>query len=157
MKKAAISAILFICIITAGLKAQEVSVYGLTCEHKINPAGIDNPKPVLSWKINSPGRNVMQSAWQIQVATDPSFSAAKTVWQSGKINSDESVYIPYGGKDLLPSQKYFWKVRVWTSNGKESKWSRTASFETGLMGKDGWKAKWIEMPGDTLRYSPSPY
>ncbi|HRT88946.1 MAG TPA: glycoside hydrolase family 78 protein [Bacteroidales bacterium] len=156
MKKAAISAILFLCI-TAGLTAQDVTVYGLTCEHKTNPSGIDNPKPVLSWKINSPGRNVMQSAWQIQVATDPSFPASKTVWQSGKINSDESVYITYGGKELIPSRKYFWRVRVWTSNGKESKWSQTASFETGLMGKDGWKAKWIELPGDTNRYSPSPH
>lgn len=137
--------------------AQEINVYSLTCEHKTNPIGIDNAKPRFSWKISAPVRNLMQTAYSIQVATDPKFTRGKITWQSGKVSSDKSVLVPYGGQDIKPCQRYYWRVKVWSNTGKESKWSETAFFETGLMTPDGWKAKWIEKEGDTLRYSPSPH
>ena len=58
---------------------------------------------------------------------------------------------------LKPGQRYYWQVRVWDNKGKESKWSETACWETGLMTPADWKAKWIEIEGDTYRYSPSPH
>ncbi|MGB4293843.1 MAG: glycoside hydrolase family 78 protein [Bacteroidales bacterium] len=144
-------------LIINSLSAQELSVFGLTCEHKVNPLGIDTQKPRLSWKISSTGKNVMQTAYFIQVSTDPKFTPGKIVWQTGMVQSDESVLIPYGGSALEPCRRYFWRVRVKDNLGNESKWSETAFFETGLMSPSGWKAKWIEKEGDTLRYSPSPH
>ncbi len=157
MKKAFLFFTMFVLLTNMVMTAQDLSIFGLTCEHKENPLGIDNRKPRFSWKILSAEKNTIQVAYQIQVSTDQRFSSKKIVWQTNKVNSEESLLIPYGGSPLLPSQRYFWRVKIWSNTGKESKWSETAFFETGLMEPEGWKAKWIEMPGDTLRYSPSPH
>jgi alpha-L-rhamnosidase len=149
--------VLFLILVCGTALAQDLSVKDLTCEHKRNPVGIDVQHPRLSWKMRSTGSNVMQIYYSIRVATDTKFSSSKMVWQSGKILSDESVLIEYNGKELLPGLKYFWQVKIWDNKGNESKWSDTSFWETGLLSPASWKAKWIEMKEDTLRYSPSPH
>jgi alpha-L-rhamnosidase len=136
--------------------AQDLSLKELTLDHKINPMGIDNKKPGFSWKIFEKGNNIMQTAYSIKVASDEKFSTSKIVWQSGKVESDESLLQLYKGSDLKSGQRYFWQVKIWDNKGKESKWSAPAFFEMGLLSPSEWKAKWIELGGDTLRYSPSP-
>ena len=136
--------------------AQDLSFKELTLDHKINPLGIDDKNPGFSWKIYEKGNNIMQTAYSIKVASDEKFSASKIVWQSGKVQSDESNLQLYKGSDLKSGQRYFWQVKIWDNKGKESKWSTPAFFEMGLLSPSEWKAKWIELAGDTLRYSPSP-
>ena len=137
--------------------AQDLALKDLTVDHKINPIGIGNKQPGFSWKITGTGNNIMQSAYLLKVATDEKFSPSKIVWQSGKISSGESVLQPYKGPELRSGQRYFWQVKIWDNNGKESKWSPVAYWEMGLLSPSDWKAKWIEMGRDTLRYSPSPH
>ena len=48
-------------------------------------------------------------------------------------------------------------MKIWDNRGKESKWSAAVHWEMGLLTLTDWKAKWIEMEGDTLRYSSSPH
>jgi alpha-L-rhamnosidase len=153
----ALKLLLLMIIASCNLFAQDIILKDLTIEHKKNPLGIDVQHPRFSWKIISSGFNIMQTAYSIRVSTDTKFSSPKIVWQSGKISSDESVLVEYNGSELKPRQKYFWQVKVWDEKGKESKWSETAFWETGLLVSSNWKAKWIEMKGDTLRYSPSPH
>jgi alpha-L-rhamnosidase len=138
-------------------EAQDLAVMDLTCDHKVNPLGIDNPKPLLSWKISGSGYNILQTAYSIRVSTDNKFSTGKIAWESGKIISGESILIPYGGRELKSGEKYYWQVRIWDNKGKASKWSETATWEMGLLAQSDWKAKWIEMEGDTLQYSPAPH
>jgi alpha-L-rhamnosidase len=136
--------------------AQDLSLKELTLDHKINPVGIGNKNPGFSWKIFEKGNNIMQTAYSIKVASDEKFSTSKIVWQSGKVESDESNLQLYNGPELKSGQRYFWQVKIWDNKGKESKWSTPAFFEMGLLSPSEWKAKWIELAGDTLRYSPSP-
>jgi alpha-L-rhamnosidase len=148
---------MFLVFISVNALSQDLAVYDLTCEHKKNPLGIDVMQPRLSWKIRSTGNDIMQTAYSIRVATDRNFSSSKSVWQSGKVESEESVLISYKGTVPVPSQVYYWQVKIWDNKGKESKWSEVGTWETGLLSVTAWKAKWIELEGDTSRYSPSPH
>lgn len=138
------------------LHAQSLSVKDLTCEHKENPV-VDMQHPRLSWKIMASGNSVLQTAYQIRVSTDSEFTSSKLVWNSGKVLSDESVLQKYQGDQLTSGQHYYWQVKVWDNKGRESNWSEPAHWETGLLNQSEWKAHWIELKGDTNRYSSSPY
>ncbi len=147
-------AFMFLC---GNLHGQVLSVKELSCEHKINPVGLGVSQPRLSWKLEAKGRGVMQTAYEIRVATEPTFAPVQMVWSSGKVMSDASVLQPYSGEALKSGQRYYWQVRVWDNKGKVSPWSLTSYWEMGLMNASDWSAKWIEREGDTFRYAPSPY
>jgi len=126
------------------------SVRDLRCEYKIDPVGIDVSQPRLSWKIISDETNVMQSAYEIKVATlEQALKEDKNLlWESGKIQSDQSINVEYAGKALSPMQRAYWQVRIWDQNGKPTAWSAPAFWETGLMESANWKANWITSPLD---------
>ena len=148
---------LLVFFIFGTIYSQDITVKNLTVELKSNPIGIDVTQPRFSWKIYGTGNNIMQTLYSVRVATDPNFSAGKMVWQSGKTESGESILVPYNGPALKSGTRYFWQVMIRDNKGRESKWSETALFEMGLLDASEWKAKWIEMKGDTNRYSPSPH
>ena len=148
---------IFLICIFGSVYSQDLSVKDLSCEHKNNPVGIDILQPRFSWKIYGTGNNILQTAYSIRVATNQKFTARKIVWQSGKTTSSESVLQTFKGTGLKSGQRYFWQVKIWDNKGRESKWSETAYFEMGLLSPSDWKAEWIEMEGDTNRYSPSPH
>ncbi|MEO6719432.1 MAG: glycoside hydrolase family 78 protein [Ferruginibacter sp.] len=135
--------------------AQKLTVYDLSCEHKINPVGIGAAQPRFSWKLKGTGRNILQTAYDIRVATDKDFSKKSLVWQSGKQASDESVLQPYNGNAVKSGQRYFWQVKVWDKANKESAWSEAAFFETGLLKPGEWQATWIEPVQDTIPKQPA--
>jgi alpha-L-rhamnosidase len=136
----------------------QVKVTGLLCENRVNPIGLGHAKPRLSWIIESTQRNVMQSAYEVRVAADAAaLQKGNSTWNSGKISSDQSVYISYAGTPLQSGQKYYWQVRVWDNAGKASAWSPTAHWQMGLLQPSDWKAKWIGVgyeEDSVLRPSP---
>jgi alpha-L-rhamnosidase len=132
----------------------QVNVQTLLTENLHNPISIDAANPRFSWQIAENRRNVMQSAYQVRVGTG---STRFNLWNSGKVKSDQSVYVPYGGEALKSGQKYYWEVKVWDDKGKASAWSQPASWQMGLLNAADWKAEWIT-PGfkeDSLK-RPSP-
>jgi alpha-L-rhamnosidase len=141
-------------LFTTACFGQKLTVYDPSCEHKINPMGIDASQPRLSWKIIGSGRNIIQTAYSIRVATDKSFSKKNIVWESGKVNSDESVLQSYSGPALQSAARYYWQVKVWGADKNESAWSSVAFWEMGLQKPEDWKASWIEPVQDTARYMP---
>ena len=87
--------------------AQDLSLKDLTTDHKVNPIGTDNKIPRFSWKITGSGNNIVQTAYSIKVASDEKFSSSKIVWQSGKVESEESILQSYKGPELKSGQRYF--------------------------------------------------
>lgn len=119
-----------------------LGVGGLRCEYRENPIGIGVPKPRISWKLTSEARNVLQAAYQIQVAKeDHTFS--DLVWDTGRVSSDRSIQIEYDGGTLESGLRYYYRVRVEDSRGNASDWSETAFWQMGLLNRKEWIADWI--------------
>uniref|UniRef100_UPI0032165567 family 78 glycoside hydrolase catalytic domain n=1 Tax=uncultured Draconibacterium sp. TaxID=1573823 RepID=UPI0032165567 len=120
----------------------------LKCEYLSNPLGIDVLHPRLSWQMRSDKTGAAQSAYRIYAATNKYLLHSDTpdLWDSGKINSDQSIQIEYKGKSLKSGMKVFWKVQVWDEKGEKMDWSQTAHWEMGLLKKEDWQSDWISAP-----------
>jgi alpha-L-rhamnosidase len=143
-------------LLTSTLCAQVLVKNPLT-ENLKNPLGVDvNPR--FSWQLTSDKRNVMQIAYEIRVSDSQANLAKANVWSSGKVKSDQSLFVEYKGVPLQSGKKYFWQVRVWDQSGKASPWSEPAFWQMGLLNATDWKAKWIQQgfAEDTVN-RPSPY
>ena len=90
MKK--IAAIILLLFVIATTVLAQVSVKNLLCENLSNPVGLDSKLPRFSWQLISDKRNVMQVAYEIKVTNNKS-----TAWSSGKVITDKSVQVLYGG------------------------------------------------------------
>ena len=127
------------------------SINNLRCENEENPIGMDVQHPRLSWWIASSERDITQSAYQILVASSEELlkKGEGDVWNSGKVESDNSIAVQYDGKPLQSGKQYWWKVKVITNNGKDFGWSKQASFATGKLNQSDWQGKWIGANADT--------
>jgi alpha-L-rhamnosidase len=164
-----IVAVTMLCCMTAVFAADVTS---LRCEYLENPLGIDAAKPRLAWKLETrnakPERGVKQTAYQVLVASTPEHLAKDKgdLWDSGKVESDQSIQVEYQGKPLDSRRRCYWKVRVWSGKVEAgnlkfekaagSEWSQPAWWTMGLLsteaplslgsaGAAGWQAKWITM------------
>jgi alpha-L-rhamnosidase len=142
-----LSLILTICAMSSCETSTNITPLDLRCEYRLNPLGIDNTSPRLSWKLegNTKVRGQKQTAYQILVAS--SLEAIKgnkgDVWDSGKQDSNQSVNNTYKGSELESAKQYFWKVKVWDKDGNASNWSKPAKFSMGLLKQSDWKGDWI--------------
>ena len=119
----------------------------LRCEYLIDPLGIEDRGPRLSWEVNDPRRGAAQSAYQILAAStaEQLERDEADVWDSGKVSSDQSIHVPYSGPPLSSRQRVFWKVRSWDGQDSASPWSPTAFWEMGLLDRDDWTGSWISV------------
>jgi alpha-L-rhamnosidase len=144
----------------SGKTGTTLKLIRLRTEYKENPLGIDIRKPRLSWEIQSDGRGVTQSAYQVRVAPSERGlrTATEIAWDSGRVNSDESIHCAYDGPRLQPGQRYYWEARVWDGSGAASDWSEPAYWEMGLLGPSDWQANWIEpnLQEDVSKPGPVP-
>ncbi|MDE6824120.1 MAG: family 78 glycoside hydrolase catalytic domain [Duncaniella sp.] len=142
-----ISLVIISLLLTLGLRAG-VSVGSLTTEGQVNPLSIETQHPRLSWIITSTDRDVMQTAYQVLVASSAELLAAGNgdLWDSGRVSSDKSVWVEYEGKELPDNTRCYWKVRVWTTRG-ESAWSQPAEWGMGIVGEGHWGGRWIGWEG----------
>jgi len=115
-------------------QGHDYAVYDLRCENLHNPLGIDSSNPHFSWKLRSDLPCDLQSAYEIEVATDSvMLSRGKAdVWQSGRTTSRRQVMVGYGGRKLMPREFLYWRVRSYDSIGRASAWSDISHFSIGV-------------------------
>lgn len=107
-------------------------------EYRDNPIGLDVKKPRFSWILDSEKQNCMQTAYHILVLESESQA---TVWDSGKVESEQSVLIEYAGEELQPETSYKYLVKVW--DNQDGVASAGGTFETGLLHPEHMAADWI--------------
>ena len=116
----------------------------LIVDHLENPLGLDNKYPRFSWQHDY-RPDFRQTAWQIMVAS--SYGRLQEgdadIWDSGRINSSQSVHIPFQGTSLLSGKQYFWKVRTWDQDDVTAGFSQISRWEMGLLEENDWQARWI--------------
>ena len=118
----------------------------LRCEGEAHPLAIELEHPGLSWWVagDTKARGLTQTAYQIQAASSPALlrGGKADLWDSKKVQSSNSLQVPYGGKSPAVSQAAWWRVRLWDGSGKPGAYSEPASWERGLRPAD-WSARWI--------------
>ncbi len=134
----------------AGNRNKNIEIYDLRCEGLKNPLGIDVIQPRLSWKMHSQVRGQKQTAYRILISDNLESLEKENgdLWDTGKINSDQSIQITYSGKDLHSEEFIYWKVQVWGKEGEASSWSETQRWSMGLLNLSDWKGEWIGLDKD---------
>ncbi|MGW0665265.1 family 78 glycoside hydrolase catalytic domain [Streptodolium elevatio] len=107
----------------------------LRVEHLEAPLGLHVRRPRLSWQL--PSGSSRQFAYQLRTQE----------WESARVESDQSVLVPFAGPEAASAERVVWQVKVWTDVG-ESAWSEPSWWEAGLLDPDDWSAQWIE-PDET--------
>lgn len=132
-------------------------------EYRRNPIGLSVEKPRFSWKMESDEKETVQKNYQIVVKKcipdlkprsagvgrpevleqpeGPEQPEGEIVWDTGITESDESVLLEYGGKELEPECFYQVSVRTEDNHGNTA-YSET-TFETGIFDNHCFRAEMI--------------
>lgn len=118
---------------------------GLRCEYRVDPIGIDETEPRLSWLVESARRGARQSAYRVLVASSIERIDRDDgdLWDSGRIGSGETINVVYAGAPLRSRQTCYWKVMSWNDLGEPGPWSTPARWEMGLLSESDWQAQWV--------------
>jgi alpha-L-rhamnosidase len=114
----------------------------LFCEYSENPLGIDNNTPCFTWALLNTEENGGQATYQVLVFSSEAVGTDPDMWDSGTVQTDESSFVVYAGKELQSRTRYFWKVHIRDKTGRMIL-SETAYFETAFLDAKEWQAKWI--------------
>lgn len=129
-----------------------LGVAGLSAEWLSNPMGLEQSHPRLAWRLEADGPDVRQTAYRLLAAArrEDLVMRRALLWDSGRIASDRTIDIPYGGAPLAPRQRIWWCVEVWDNRGHHAQ-SEAAWFEGALAPDRPWQAQWIEAETDEAR------
>ncbi len=131
---------------------QTVTVAKPSLEHLHEHLGIGNPRPRVSWTIETDTPNWIQSAYEFELHQNG------TSESSGKLESSESVLVPWVFENLKSREQCSIRVRVWDSANQVSNWSESLAFELGLLETSDWTARFItpDWDEDISKPQPSP-
>lgn len=132
-----------------------LQVTSLRCEYLVDPLGIDERCPRLSWMIESARRGARQLAYRIRVASTREKLAAGECdrWDSGRVESAVTTHVEYAGTALGSRQECHWDVEVWDETGVAHR-SGAASWTMGLLDPNDWQARWIAANPEILEQDP---
>ncbi|MCS7471310.1 glycoside hydrolase family 78 protein [Stieleria sp. ICT_E10.1] len=142
------SSLFAVCLAT---QVSAIEPVHLRCEYIENPVGLDITKPRLSWQVTSIRRGQSQSAYRVIVSSTPENLAGDKgdLWDSGKVVSDQTLFVDYAGQPLESRQQCFWKVHVWGTDQPTPTTSQAASWSMGLLDDSDWSAQYISFRDDS--------
>lgn len=117
------------------------------CETLERALGVDNPNPRFSWHPQKAQGAKPQKSYRINVAY-----GEKTVWDSGEIESKQSIAVEYMGEVLESCTEYTVTVNSTLTDG--SVYSGKCVFETGILHRKDWVGEFLSHPAYEKRSSP---
>src|SRR5712692_176340 len=131
-----------------------VTIASVRFEHHREAFGIGENRPRLSWIVATSMARWRQVGYEMK-AYGPD---GRLRTQTGRIESDQSVLVPWPLEPLSSRERLTVRVRVWGSDGQPSAWSTHASVEAGLLHTDDWTARFVtpDWEEDTTRPQPAP-
>ena len=144
MKRTTFLIAMLVTMLLVGCQSKHLNVVSLKIEMQENPQGIATLNPRFSWQIISDVPDVVQQSYRIQVAQTKEDLAKEQnlLWDSGDVNSDQSILIPYEGSELASRGIYYWRVKV-NTNQSAGKWSKPQFWTMALLNDTEWQAQWI--------------
>lgn len=137
----------------AGPGAGSLTPSGLRADTFVDPIGLGDASPSLSWSLSAHAPSgslaARQTAYEIRVASTSARLGHPDLWDSGKVASGDTANIAYRGAPLRSREDATWEVRVWDGDGRAGAWSAPGTWELGLLSTSDWSAKWIQDPGYT--------
>ncbi|MDB6065753.1 MAG: Alpha-L-rhamnosidase [Pedosphaera sp.] len=139
-------AVILLAICTVSVEAQvALQPVNLRCQQRVNPLGVGDATPRLSWQLQSGGtgttyRGETQTAYEIQVGSAP---GTADLWSTGKVINSQTVDIVYAGQPLTSGKRCYLQVRVYDGHNHVSAWSAPAQWSMGLLSPADWTAQWI--------------
>lgn len=108
------------------VQAKHITITRLTCEMQEGLVVVDS-SPRLGWAMESSENGTRQTAYEIDIREA---CTGRAVWNSGKVQSSQSQFIPTTGAGLQSGNpyNYLWRVRVWDESDQPSAWSKEAKF-----------------------------
>ncbi|MDQ0221806.1 family 78 glycoside hydrolase catalytic domain [Streptococcus moroccensis] len=113
-----------------------MKLYDITIEYQTEPLGLAVKRPRFSWKLASGQNDTVQKAYQVIVSNDDLL-----VWDSGKVESDQSILIEYAGADLEDETNYQVKITVEDNHGEIAE--AVTQFTTGIFNPQDFVADMI--------------
>lgn len=113
-------AFLLAAVAAGATAARDARPLGLTCNYAEEPLGMGDRRPSLGWRIDTGRPGYLQGAYRVLVASDRKLLEADRgdIWDSGIVREGRSQHVKFGGVPLLPCCDYYWKVKVWDTDGR---------------------------------------
>jgi alpha-L-rhamnosidase len=125
------------------------------CEYRVDPLGIDDRSPRLSWALESEARGERQSAYRVLVARGEEDLGAEQnlLWYGGGGESYRCLGVEDGGKLLRSGSRFTWMGPLLGGSGNHTPCGVSADFETGLPESSERKGAWVSAgvgPGPSM-------
>ncbi len=131
-----------------------ISVAAVRFEHYPDTLGIGVTRPRLSWMVDTAIPGWRQAGYELE-AYEP---VGSLCGRTGRVDSDQSVFVPWPFDSLSSREQVRVRVRVWGDDSMVSAWSALAPIEAGLLRPEDWTARFVtpDWDEDTSEPQPSP-
>lgn len=121
----------------------------LFCEHSQSPLDVQSRNPRFGWQLRNGSQWGKQIGYRVRVSG--SIALSRPLWDSGWVESANSVCVVYAGEPLRGKSTYFWQVSLRCEQGQLD--SPVAQFETAIFEDEPWNGRFISHPAPREGYS----